>query len=111
MRQYIKFLVHAEDEFDSSNFPQIRQDLDQINETSIDVPQLLKSEILISFTKNHSLKNEWISNNPKFAQLLTTGELPVANIASLFEASSKNSLFQKQFELYLQQRINHIYKL
>ncbi len=108
MRHYQKYLVKAEDEFDSLNYPQIVQDLNQINEKSVNIPQTLKAEILIAFTKNHSLKNEWISANPKFAQLITTGELPIGNIVSLFEASSRNSFFQKQLERYLQQRVNHM---
>ena len=98
MRHYPKFLVKLDDEFDSYNYPQIEKDIDYINETSVNVPQILKAEILISFTKNHSLKNEWISTNPEFAQLVTSGELPVDNITSLFEASSTNSYFQKKFE-------------
>ncbi|MCU7552645.1 hypothetical protein OCK74_26230 [Chitinophagaceae bacterium LB-8] len=106
MRHYPKYLVKADDEFDSINFPQLVQDLNQINEASVNVPQTLKAEILISFTKIHSLKHEWINANPMFAELVTTGELPIGNIASLFEASSKNSYFQQQFERFLQQRIN-----
>ena len=108
MLHYPKFLVKAEDEFDSFNYPQLEQELYQINEATIHVPQDLKAEILISFTKNHSLKHDWIAANPKFAALLSSGALPIGNITSLFEASSKNALFQKQFELYLQQSMNHI---
>jgi hypothetical protein len=108
MRHYPKYLVKAEDEFESFNYPQIEQDLDQINTTSYNVPQTLKAEILISFTKHHSLKNEWITANPQFVELVTTGELPIGNIVSLFEASFQNSYFQKQFELYVQQKINYI---
>jgi hypothetical protein len=108
MLHYSKFLVKAEDEFNSLNYPLLVQELDQINEASVHVPQTLKAEILISFTKNHSLKHEWIATNPKFTALLTSGTLPTGNIASLFEASSKNSLFQKQFELFLQQSMNHM---
>lgn len=108
MRHYPRYLVKAEDEFESFNYPQIEQDLDQINQSSYNVPQILKAEILISFTKNHSLKNEWISTNPKFAELVTTGDLPTGNIASLFDSSINNSLFQKQFERYVQMKMNHI---
>lgn len=108
MVHYPTFLVQPEDKFDSFNYPQLVQDLHQINEASANVPQKLKAEILISFTKNHSLKNDWIAANPKFAALITSGALPIGNIASLFEASVKNSLFQKQFELFLQQSINHL---
>jgi hypothetical protein len=108
MLQYSKFHVKPEDNFDSFNYPQLVNDLNHINAASIDVPQKLKAEMLISFTKNHSLRNDWIAAYPKFASLITTGALPIGNITSLFEASSKNSLFQKQFELFLQQSINHM---
>lgn len=106
MLRYSKFHIKPEDNFDSFNYPQLTNDLNNIKEKSIDIPHVLKAEMLISFTKNHSLKNDWIAANPKFAALITTGALPIGNIASLFEASSKNSLFQKQFELFLQQSIN-----
>jgi hypothetical protein len=106
MRHYPKYLVKAEDVFDSFNYPQLEQDLNEINEATINVPQTLKAEILISYTKNHSLKNEWITANPQFSELVTTGELPISRISSLFEASSKNSVFQKQFEKYLQEGID-----
>jgi hypothetical protein len=108
MLHYPTFHVKPEDKFDSFNYPQLVQDLNQINEASVLVPQKLKAEILISFTKNHSLKNDWIATNPKFTELVTTGALPIGKIASLFEASSTNSLFQKQFEVFLQKSINHM---
>jgi hypothetical protein len=103
MRHYPKYLVKTEDEFNSFNFPQIEQDLSQINEVSINVPQMFKAEILISFTKNHSLKHELITANPLFAGLVTGNILPIANITSLFESSFRNTCFQQQFERYLKE--------
>lgn len=106
MRHYPKYLVKTEDEFHSFNFPQIEQDLDQIKEVSINVPHTFKAEILVSYTKNHSLKQELISANPLFAGLVTGNILPIANITSLFESSSRNSFFQKQFERYLEEKFS-----
>lgn len=101
MRHYPKYLVKAEDEFESFNFPQLERDIIIINKASVDIPQTLKADILISYTKNHSLKNEWISANPEFAELVTAGAVPTSNIASLFEASTQNSNFQQQLEKFL----------
>ena len=105
MRHYPRYLVKAEDEFDSFNYPQLEMDIVKINETSVHVPQSLKAEILISFTKNRSLKNEMISANPVFAELVTTGDLPIGTISSLFEASTQNSHFQQQLERFLKANI------
>lgn len=106
MRYYPKYLVKDSDKFDSYNYPKIVEDIIVINEATMNVPKTLKADILISFTKNHSLKNEWITANPEFAKLVTTGILPVNNIAFLFEASSKNSFFQQQFEDFLKKSMN-----
>jgi hypothetical protein len=107
MRHYPKYLIKTGDEFDSFNFPQITKDLNEINAVSVNLPCTLKAEILISYTKDHSLKNEWISANQEFAELVTTGALPIGNIVSLFEASSKNSFFQQQFEKFILESFNN----
>ncbi len=65
------------------------------------MPGAFKTDILISFTKNHCLSLEWLKANPEFARLVTCGGLPTGNIESLFAASAKNTFFQQGFELFL----------
>jgi hypothetical protein len=68
---------------------------------SFDFSQLFMYDMLISYTKKHSINLEWIDANPKFTELITSGDLPLSNIESLFEASAKNTSFQQQFEQFL----------
>lgn len=98
-----KFLVNDGDEFNSSNYPELLTDLVTIVKGTANTPNAFRADILISLTKNHSLKMEWILANREFATLVTCGALPIGKIESLFEASGKNSSFTHQFEAYLKE--------
>ena len=104
MLKYTKNFIKDFDEFDINKYPDLSEDLNQISNRTADLPHVFKAEILISFAKTHSLKTEWIMANPKFVALVTSGVLPIANMESLFEASSKHFFFQQQLEQYLTRR-------
>jgi hypothetical protein len=101
MLYYKKYLVKDNEGFNAENYPRLLSDLIQINEETAHIQPDFKADILISFAKKHSLKNEWIIANPEFTRLITSGELPVSTLESLFDSSSKNLFFQQQLEHYL----------
>ncbi|MDQ3845389.1 MAG: hypothetical protein M3342_15480 [Bacteroidota bacterium] len=88
MLTYTKYLIQESDQFDSTNYPHLVGELICINKALTMVPNAFQAEIIISYTKNHSLKLEWIKANPEFVQLVTSGALPISNIEALFEASA-----------------------
>jgi len=104
MLKYTKTFIKDFDEFDIDKYPDLVEDLNQISNRTADLSHLFKAEILISFAKTHSLKNEWITANPKFVEVVTSGVLPITNLESLFEASSKHFFFQQQLDQYLTKR-------
>ena len=101
MRAYNKYLIKEDDEFNSANYPNLINELTCINKAIEGVPNAFQTDILISYTKNHSLQLEWIKANPELTELVTYDALPISNMEALFEASHKNSAFRHQFEAYL----------
>ena len=106
MRPYTKYSIKDTDVFDSGNYPQLYTDLTRIKEGTAHTPDAFKADILISFTKNHSLKMEWLNANPEFAELVTSGALPIRHMEALFEASHRNSFFRNGFEEYVKNMIH-----
>jgi hypothetical protein len=79
-------------------------EVDIVNERSGSFPLSFKSEILISFLKDHSVQNDWINANPKLAELVTSGGLFTGSIESLFESSRNNPGFRQELESYLKEK-------
>jgi hypothetical protein len=101
MKQYKKYLIGANDLFDENNFSSVADEVRSINEKTNNSSQSLKVEILISFLKDHSLQDNWITINPELTDLITSGTLFTGNIEALFESSKENALFRKDLENYL----------
>jgi hypothetical protein len=89
------------EQFNSKNYTDAVKEIFAICEGTTLMPHISKSDILISFTKTHSLKTFLLHDNPRFAEAITGSAFPVKHIESLFEASSNNPVFATQFEDYL----------
>lgn len=103
---YLKYCVRDSDAFDPDNYPQILMDIKQLKEETTPISSLSRGEILVSFTRKHSLAVDLIAQNPAFAKAIASGTLPLGNIELLFEASRRNPLFTQQLEDYLKLAFN-----
>ncbi len=103
MEQSQKQMVVFTNNFEPMAFPLVAEELRLLNEQTADICSTLKSSILISFLKNHSINCEWITANPSFALLISTGRLKAEATESLFESSKMNKVFQHDLEGYIRQ--------
>jgi hypothetical protein len=101
MKQYNKYLVRSTDQFDPVNFSSVTDEIQLINEETVNIPPLFKVEILISFLKDHSVENNLTRANPELTDLITSGSLLKGNIESLFESCRNNPAFRQDLETYL----------
>lgn len=101
MFPYKKYLVKETDKFDPQRFSFVTDDIEAIRKQTEEVSSSFKAEIIISFLKNHSLENEWITANPALTGLVKSGTLSGGNIESLFESSNSNPYFRKQMEDFI----------
>ena len=102
---YKKYLIGKADNFDPDYFTFVADDLAvMINQTAHVAPDF-KSEIIVSFLKNHCLQNEWVAANPELVQLVTSKSVHSGNIESLFESCQNNPVFGQQLETYLKNKL------
>jgi hypothetical protein len=105
MFEYPRFLVKDTDQFNSYNFPMIEDDIAGINAGTSQFPGIYRQEMLISFMKYNSMNEKWVEANPLLASAITSGNLPLDNIGSLFNCSKNNSVFSDQVSEYLQSKL------
>lgn len=106
MNRYNQYHIKDSDRFDPYIFSKVRDELEQIFKATAVLPLNNKEYIIISFLKTHSLKNEWIQDNPQLTSLFTNGNFSTSNIDSLYESGKNNSLFIQSFEDYIRNNIS-----
>ena len=106
MNQYNKYLIKETDRFDAEYFSSVNEEVVKINAGVKHLPSLFRSEIIVSFLKDHSLQNDWMKANPGLTELTTSGSLFTGNIESLFESCRHNLIFRKDLETYLNKQFS-----
>ncbi len=101
MRQYNKFLIKNTDQFDPEYYSSVNDEVLTINELTKHLPSPAKAEIIVSFLKDHFLKNDWLKTNSELTDLITSGSLFTGSIESLFESCRENPVFREHLEEYL----------
>lgn len=90
-----------EDSFNPEKSLKMKEELMAIKDKLIKIPVYFKSEIVISYFKNHSIKNEWIMANPELVSLLLSGSCTSGNIESLFDFCRLRPEYVRNFESYI----------
>lgn len=106
MFQYPKYLIKEGDKFQPENFPSVMDEMTTIKEQTRYVSPAFKADIIVSYLKDHSLDNNWISANPELAKLISTGSLSTSNIEALFESCRNKPFFRNQMEEFLRQDLS-----
>jgi hypothetical protein len=105
MFTYKKYLIRNSDHFDPDYYTFVADDLammiDQVKNVSPD----FKSEIIVTYLKDHCLQKEWVAANPELAQLVTSRSIYSGNIESLFESCQNNAAFSGQLETFLKDKL------
>lgn len=96
-----KFLIRPTDQFDPEYFKIINEEIAIVNTKTVDLPGLFKPEIIISFLKNHSIRNDFMKANPGLSALVTSGSLFTGHLESLFASCLNNPGYRQDFEAYL----------
>lgn len=103
---YKKYLIKDNDQFNPEQFPFIVEETAIIKAETANVPLHFKGEIIVSFLKNHSLKTEWLQENPELTALLASGSLTTDKFESLFDSCNHNLLFREAMEEFLRKKFS-----
>ena len=106
MHLYPKYKLEEGAMFHPDQYPELIDDLAEINLSFVNIRCTVIGDMLISFTRDHSLKTGLVAGNPEVADKLLFGGLPLNNMECLFVAIKGNSIFQQQFESFLKSKLN-----
>jgi hypothetical protein len=95
----------SEDVFYENESPEMIKELLALGVLTAHTPVYFKAEIIISFLKNHSLKNKWIEANPVLAELMISGSSVTTHLESLFESARGKKDFLLAYESYIKTQI------
>jgi hypothetical protein len=100
-----KHNILSTDGFKKDLYPQVVREINDICAGIARVPGEYKSEVLISFLKDHCIKIEWLVDNAKFIKVITSRSLKSSHTESLFESCRSNKIFLKGFEAYIESQV------
>jgi uncharacterized protein YydD (DUF2326 family) len=98
---FYRFIVRSTDHFISSEFPQLEASLRQVAIELADWSSGPKTEMILSFEKDHSISSQQVKDHPELADQISSKSLPLHIMEALFEAARQNPLFKKQLEDYI----------
>ena len=106
MNLYNRYLIKTTDQFNPEYFLSINEEIASINEQTEHISEIFKSDIIVSFAKDHSLQNDWIIANPVLTTLVTSGSLLTGSIEALFDSCRNNSTYRHDLEKFLREKFS-----
>lgn len=98
-----KFLIRNTGQFIPSDFPQLEESLQQLAAQLAGKYEGPKTEMILSFVKDHSIRSQQVKDYPELAKLISSGSLPLYVMETLFDSSRPYPVFRKQLEEYLKE--------
>jgi len=105
MFQYSNYNIKETDSFHPDDYPKVVKELADINNAIAGLSELHKGDIIVSFLKDHSLKNIWLSANPALTELFTSRHFVTTHLESLFDSCRINNRFTEELEEYIQTNV------
>jgi hypothetical protein len=104
MFKYQKFLIRPTDHFDAATFPFLEENISFAKGKLDIMPSVHRTEMLVSFLKDHCIKSEWVADNPELAELISSKVLPLTDFEALFESGKDNTAFVSELEAYIKEQ-------
>jgi hypothetical protein len=95
------YRIEEGEQFNSINCPMVVGQLLSLKEGMALLPHVNKDDIVISFLKDHSIKNDWIASNPEVSATMITSSFAVSHIEAYFESCKGNTSFSNSFESFI----------
>ncbi len=92
---------NSEDIFNANKSTKMVKELSLIKSGIVNMPVYFKADIIISYLKNHCIKNDWIKANPELVALLLSGRFVTTYIEALFDFCRMKPAYSKGFESYI----------
>jgi hypothetical protein len=102
----VKYNVLKGDNFSAKSFPEVIKELNAINLSLECHDSDHKSQIVISFFKDHSVQMNLIPGNRQMIKTITSSFRSTSHIESLFDSCRQNKSFLDDFERYIKNELD-----
>lgn len=101
-----KYNISDTDSFNLSDYPKVEKEINNMLIRIANTPPNHKSDIIISFLKDHSINKQWSAANPKVAVLISGSYFTTSHMEYLFESCQHNRSFMQSYEDYIKKAID-----
>lgn len=103
------YIIAKTDSFNPSLFPEVVREVTAMNINLEEHETFYKSEIVISFLKDHCIQMERIAGNKQLIKTITSAHRSTVHLESLFNSCRENKTFLSSLEKYIQKQLtaNH----
>ena len=91
--------------FNIDDFANLKKDINTISNNLSQINKNYAVDIIISFTRDHTIKSEWIKSNPTVNNLVTKKKIPLDLMEYMFKESSNYPGFRNDFENYIKEQL------
>jgi hypothetical protein len=96
------YLIGENDVFVPLDYPEIEKELSVIKNGVAHMHSKFKGEMIVSYFKDHCLKNEWVKDYPELTELIISRQFITTHLQALFSACRNNKAFLVKFEQHIQ---------
>ncbi|MEO6358139.1 MAG: hypothetical protein ABIO56_16015 [Ferruginibacter sp.] len=104
-KQITNIAINSDQPFNQNDFPSLAIELETLKRKLQNYPKRNVTDIIVSYSKDHLLKNEWFQSNPKLSEDIAKQEVALNEIEMLFNVSRTNPNFQEQFKNFIRQEL------
>jgi hypothetical protein len=100
-----KSVIDFEKPFNIDDFTTLKKNLNTISDSLSQINKEYAVDIIISFTRDHTIKSEWIKSNPTVNTLVTKKKIPLKLMEYMFKESINYPEFRIDFENYIKEQL------
>jgi hypothetical protein len=98
--------IKNDETFDQLKYGEISQELDRISRAIFFLPGNHKSDIVISFLKDHTIRKDYLETNKRVIEKIISTSLPTCCTEALFNSCQNNPNFLRDFENFIKTNFN-----
>ena len=95
------YRINEQDNFDIHRYPEVESEIGFVSRHLKELQTDHKTEIVISFLKDHCISTAWLESNEGVVKIITSGFLNTRQTEALFSACKHHSRFLADFEHYI----------
>jgi hypothetical protein len=101
MIRHVSYDIADGDNFNEAKYPEVVHEVEELSRHFSLVPGNHKSDIVISYLKDHCIKTEYLLTNKRVVEKIVFGAVGTFYTEALFSSSRGHSLFVEDLEDFI----------